>query len=297
MTDSSPWWYRWFSTNWGPDPRYGQTKALFTNLLDGNNNTFSTKQIELVRVNVKLDVWELGLGDSYVTVSHPQIFDKTFTPINQPFQGVQTPAIDETLIPKVTQRGIVGAIWSAFRWLADSLGRALGPSLLGFWNTFIGFLDTIAAAVGLPNLFTNFINWVLSLWDWVVISTTNLFTFLTSIFLIWVEVGTKGISAFSQMATQWILMIQQFLYILDTGYGSAVGAWEMLGGTTWLILFAILYPLFLFGIWEEEGLDVMLSHIQFVINIIAFVVHGLIAITQFFLNIVHYLIESIPIIE
>lgn len=297
MTDSSPWWYRWFSTNWGPDPRYGQTKTLFTDLLDANNNTISTQRIELVRVKVILDVWELGLGDSYVTVSHPQTFDKTFCPINQPFQGIQTPAIDETLIPKVTQRGIVGAVWSAFRWLADSLGRTLGPSVLGFWNTFIGFLDTIAASVGVPYLFTNIITWILSFWDWLIISMTSLLTFLTSMFLIWVEVGTKGISTFSQMATQWISMIQQVFILLDTGMGYGVGIWEQLNLTAWLILFAIIYPVILLGIWEEEGFDVMCSHIMFIINVIAFVVHGLLTIAQFGFNLIHYLIESIPVVE
>jgi len=228
-------------------------------------------------------------------LSDYDIFDITIG--GDPFTGVQTPVFDETKVPVMPQGGFLGAIMSAIHWLATWLGENVIYGGLNLWGLFVGFMDTIAAWLGFPNAFSNFISWLSSLGSWLVDSFTYLFSFFTSMFsFLSVTIG-KMLNTLSTIIGQWVAMIQEFFFMLDTGYGYATGAWEMLGLSTWVVLAAILYPIWLLYKWEDEGLDAVINHVRMLLDIGAWVMNLFLNVIRLFLNLIGRIIESIPVVE
>jgi len=105
------------------------------------------------------------------------------------------------------------------------------------------------------------------------------------------------LNTLATFVTQWVKIIQGIFSMLGGGLGVGINLWDALGLGTWMILFAILYPIVLLGIWEKKGLDAMLAHIKMLLDIFAWIATAFITVIQLFLNVIGRIIESIPVVE
>ena len=85
--------------------------------------------------------------------------------------------------------------------------------------------------------------------------------------------------------------------ILDNGWGLTTSIWDAIGMIWWITLAFILYPIWLLVLWEERGLDAVISHIKGVIDLFAFLGTILIGVIRLALNVIGRIIESIPVVE
>lgn len=295
IQDNSNTWLRWFTgSNWGLYERRKQS-MFATTITDSDGNTVYAQQISLVNIRCRVDQSVVYVTDPLFTVSEYDVFDLSFS--GKPFAGIQTPVFDETRMPQLPQGGFLGSLVSwfsgAITWLADNI--VYGG--LNLWGHFIGFMDTIAAWLGIPNGFSNMIVWLGSLWTWMSSSFGWIISLFTSTFAFLATFMGKLINTTSMAATTFTNMINQFFFMLDTGYGYSVGIYEMLGLVYWIQLFFVLYPIFLLYKWDAEGIDGVLSHIKMVIDIFAFIGSIFIRVIQLTLNIIGRIIESIPVVE
>jgi len=297
MKDSANPWLIWLTgSNWGINDGIQKQSMCVIDLKDSGGNIISTQQIKLIKIFSQLYVDPGGSGN-YVTVSDYDVFDLTFSPFSMAFYGIQTPVFDETRVPVMPQGGFLGHIFSALSNLGKSISEALGPSILGFWNSFVGFLDTIFAWTGHPTLFSDLTSWLSSLSAWLWDSFTYLIDGLTSFFTLIASFMTKLLNTVSTAFTTWSDMITTFWTVLDNTWYSATSLWDTLGLSTWVVILCILYPVYLFMVWDEKGIDAVIGHVKMVTDIFALFLRIFITVIQLFLNIIGRIIESIPIVE
>jgi len=297
MVDDSNLWLRWLTgQNWGIDDVRRKQTMCFAALHNIEGNISYTQEISLVEVKCRLEVgaaWDIA--DTLVILSDYDIFDITIG--GEPFVGISTPVFDETKVPVMPQGGFLGTVVSWFqgsiKWLSDNI--MFGG--LNLWGNFVGFMDTIASWLGFPNGFTNLIAWLGSFVSWLSTSFGWLISMLTSTFNFLTAFMTKLINTTATALGIFTNMINNFFFMIGTGYGYTVGTWEMLGMTWWITIFFILYPLFLLGMWEERGLDAVISHINGVKDILAFIGTIFIRVIELTLNIIGRIIESVPVVE
>lgn len=281
----------WLST-WGIDDTKIKDAMMFDTLYDLQGNIIHASRIRLVKVYSKLQVGT-GYGTQIITVQNFAAFDLSFGDRKQRFEGIQTPIFDETRMPRMQVGGFLGFLWVGLLAIANAIAQVVGPALLGFWDVFVGFLDTIFAWVGFPNAFSQFISLLGDAWNWFLTSVSYVVTMITQMFLFLAEVMTKIISLFTTLITQWISIATWFWYMLDTGFYSATGVWETLNIGQWVIIGAILYPVFLLTIWEEDGTQALFDHINFVVNVFLWFVHGFLTLTSFFADLIMQIVDVV----
>ena len=294
MTDSSNQWLRWLTgSNWGIDDKLRKQSMLFADVLDANGNVVSCSQIDLMRLGCRIEV--PATYEQLLIVSDYDVFDLQFA--IGAMDGVQTPVFDDCKVPIMPQGGFLGAVVSALQGLGHQIAMAAGPYLLEFWVQFVGFMDSIFAYFGFPDAFSNFVTWVTSLWSflgdsftWLVSALTSLFTFLTA-FL------GKFLNTTSTVVNIWASVFQTFFAVLDGTYTAGINIWNDFGLGTWVIILAILYPIYLIAIWDEKGIDALLGHIKMMMDIAAFIITMMIKVIQITLSVLARIIESIPVIE
>jgi len=295
MTDSSNQWLRWLTgSNWGINEHLRKQSMVFGDLLDSENKICYASEINLVKIGSNLTV-SCPAEDRYVyaKVSDYDVFDLTFASLQKPFEGVQTPVFDETKVAVMPQGGFLGAIVSALNQLGGWISNALGPALLGFWNSFVGFLDTVFAFTGNPTLFSDLMSWLSSLGTWLGTSFTWLISALTSVFTLLTAFLGKLLNTISTVVNQWVSVFQTFFGMLDGTYTTGVNLWNDLGLSTWVILVAILYPVYLIWIWDEKGIDGVLTHLKMVMDIAAWGITIFIRVIQLFLDLIGTIIERV----
>lgn len=297
MTDTSNVWLRWLTgSNWGPYEELRKQSMFFDTLKDENGETLHTQQIKLVKIGARVQITDSNYTQE-LTISDYDVFDLTTSPTTIVFQGIQTPVFDETRVPLMPQGGFLGAIVSALNQLGGWISNALGPALLGFWNSFVGFLDTVFTFTGNPTLFSDMMSWLSSLGGWLGDSFTWLISALTSVFTLLTAFLGKLLNTISTIVNQWVSVFQTFFAMLDGTYTAGVNLWNDLGLSTWIILVAILYPIYLIWIWDEKGIDGVLSHLKMVMDIAAWGITIFIRVIQLFLDVIGRIIESIPVVE
>jgi len=214
-------------------------------------------------------------------------------------QGINTPTFVSVKTPSMPQGGLLAALQAAFSATIAYLSEALGPALLNFWNTFVGWMDTIFAWLGYPNLFSNAISWMQSLWVWVADSFAHLLSLLTSGFLFIASFLTKLLNNISIGVTHITNVITTFFWFFEQSWGYGESLWNLLNPifVYGVILFCILYLVFVFSIWDEKGLDAMLNHLKLVLDILSWFGKLFLGVIHLFLDVIGRIIESIPVVE
>jgi len=295
MKDDSNYWLRWLTgNNWGVNEDEEKEFMFFSDILDSDGNVVSASQIQLMRIRSNLSIPAID-DAQYVTVKNYDVFDLTFG--SDPLQGVQTPSFDETRVPVMPQGGFLGWLGSTLSGIWRWLGAAFGPALLNFWNAFVGFLDTIFTWAGWPNGFSQLLSWIGSLLSWLGNSFTYLLAFLTSVFTFLMSFLGKMLNTLSTIVGQWVSIVSSFFGFLGDSANTGVHLWNDLGLANWVIIGAILYPIFLFTIFERKGIDGVLNHLKMVLDIFGWIVNIFITVIQLFLNLIGRIIESIPVVE
>jgi len=296
MKNNAEDWLRWLTgNNWGPNDELVKQSMMFTDLVDSSGNVISAALVQMVRLRCKLTNPPEALPNYRIELSDFDVFDLTIG--HGRMEGVQTPVFDESRVPMMPQGGFLGAVWSALTDLAKGISEALGPVILGFWNIFVGFMDSIFSFFGWANGFSTILTWITSLLDWLGNAFTWIISFLTSTFAFLTAILGKLLNTVSTVTTQLVTIIQNIFSMLGGGLGTGVNIWESLNLAQWVVILAILYPIFLFGMWEEKGIDAVLNHLNMVLNIFAWIFRILITVVQMFIHIISSIIEAIPVVE
>jgi len=213
--------------------------------------------------------------------------------------------IVNALSPIVTAIANVAApfIQTFINFLSDILTAIINIAA-GLWTIIVTAADGLLYAIfpGLgPVAFSTFISGITSffvgLFTWIVASFGYLVTMLTSFFEFFTASMGKFLNTIATVITQLVLMIQGIFSLISGGYGQTYNIFEALRLDIWIVIFAIFYPIFLLGLWEQKGLDAMLNHIQMILNIFAWIFRMLITVVQMFITVISGIIESIPIVE
>lgn len=290
--DANPW-LRWLTgNNWGVNSGANKQSEIFTDLKNADDEVFTTQSIKLVRI--KFGIVNPN-SDIYVQVYRHDVFDLMFS--GSPMEGVQTPVWDETRVPMMPQGGLLGTVVSTFRaaieWLADNI--VFGG--LNMWQHFLDFMDTIFAWTGNPTAFTDFMLMLNSFWIWMGDSFIYILSFLTSIFTFLGTVMAKFLNTVGTFIANWVSLISGIFSALGDGFNTGVNIWNDLGISTWVILIAIFYPIYLLGLWETKGIDAVINQLRFILDVATWLIRLFISMIQTALNIIGRIIESIPVIE
>jgi len=193
------------------------------------------------------------------------------------------------------------SIWNSFMGMMQPIIETLTTVAMGLWDFIVTGIDALLYAIfpglgaaAFSTFLTAIVDFLVGLFSWIANSLTHLVTFLTSTFSFFGETLTKMFNTLSTAVNQWVTMIQHIWGMLEGGYGTGVNIWEMLNISTWIIIFAIFYPILLFGIWETQGIDAVLNHLNMIANILSWIFHILLTVVQGFITVVTAIIESLP---
>jgi len=295
MQDSSNPWLRWATgSSWGVNIANVSQAMFFEDLVDSSGNIISAKQVEMMRIWVKLSQGA-NAHDVRVELRDYDLFDIVTAP--NEMEGINTPIFIATKTPDMPQGGFLNALASSISDFFGGISDALGPAILGFWDVFVGFLDTVLSITGIPNLFTTILNIIGDFFGWVADSIAWVITSLTTMFAFLAVTLTKSLSVVVTTITSWVSMITNALSLISGGFGQTYNIFIDLRLDLWITIIGIFYAVWLFFLWDEKGLNAVLNHIEMIMNFFAFIIHTLISIVQFFWALITGIIEAIPIIE
>ena len=295
MVDEADLWLRWMASNWGVKDTVLKELGSDHPLLDADLNSVNSEQIKMVRYWCNLTVGDADAGQ-IIEIHNYDVFDATHSK-QLPMTGISTPVFDETLIPTVGQKGMLGALFSMFSGFGQWISENVMFGGLNLWSNFVNFLDTVAAWFGAPKFFTNLFNWLAQLFGYMgeaagylLSITSDFFSLLGSLMAVFLTTMGDVISAFVNTIT----MITD---MMGGAYGVGANLWEDLGISTWLSVLIILYPLYLVILWDQEGMDAVIKQLTLIFGILNWVFHFTVSVIQFILSIVESSVESVPVVE
>jgi len=295
MKDNADLWFRWLANNWGVKDDVEKESTYMADLKDTNNQIMSSERIKMVRCGVRLTVFDADAGQ-LIYLHNYEVMDYTHSK-ELPLHGIQTPVFDDTKMPDVGQTGLLGAIFSMFAGIGQWLSENVMFGGLNLWGNFVAFLDTIAGWLGAPKFFTNLFNWIGSGFSYMIQSATYVFTLLYNFFLM---IG-QLIGAFITTLGEFVLSIINTLgYLVDFlgGIGTGAGSlWVQFNIMGWLEVALVFYPLYLIILWDQEGMDAVVSQLSIFWGIAAWLFGFFIQIIMAVISFAHTLIESIPVAE
>lgn len=295
MVDNTAAWLRWLSSTWGVKDDVEKESMFMTDLTDSAGNIMSSERISMVRIIQELEVGNADAGQE-VLLHNYDVMDYTKSP-DFPLTGTQTPVFDETKVPTVGNTGLLGAIFSMFSGIAQWISENILFGGLNLWGTFVAFLDTIAGWLGMPSGFSNLIAWLGTGWGWLVSSFTYALTIIYDIFLMLASVMGSLIWMLGQAIVSFASVIGMIAGFLAGTFGGAGDLWTQLGLSTWITVAIIFYPLYLIILWDQKGMDAVISQLSMIWGIMSWLAHFFISIIQTVITILSGIIESIPVVE
>lgn len=245
-------------------------------------------------------------------------FEMFVTPVVKMVTGVELPSLPPPEIitsgleawkqaimdfaPKLSEGFgfITSGIQMAFAPLTQAVNNllgALGLGQLNIWTIFVSFIDTIAASTfGIPNMFSNFLSWVQTLFTNAVNSLGYIISLIAQTFIMLAEGMGHVVQLITHMATYWVRMFQTFKDILGDYAGQGINVWTGLIAP-FVPFLVILYPLYIFFIWADHGTDAAYKHLQRLMDVGSFLLHLFINFAQLVISLVSGFIEAIPIVE
>ena len=293
MIESAFSWIAWLQgATWSPNEGLRKDVMLFAPLLDAANETLYAPEIKLIRVYVNLT--QTDLGDYFRTeIRDYSIWDLTFDQAD-PFNGVQTPPMDDTKVPFIYGGGLLGSLWSALSGLWTGI---FGPVLLTFWDVFVGFLDTIAAALGAPHFFSNLFTWIGESLEFMVTGAEYLMTIMGSLFTLLGSLLGAFLTTMGDLITSAVTTITMFTDMMAGGYGVGADLFETFQIMTWLQVAIIFYPLYLVILWDQKGMDAVIKQLSMMFGILFWLFGFFVTVIMFTINLITSFIEAIPLAE
>ncbi len=297
MKDNADLWLRWLANNWGVKDDVAKESMAMFDLRDADYNIMSSERIKMVRLTMELETYDNLDADGQLSmIENINVLDYTRSP-DFPLTGVQTPVFDETKMPTVGNTGVLGAIFSMFSGIGQWLSENVIFGGLNLWGNFVAFLDTIAGWLGAPGFFSNLFQWigdsigylassiVYSLqvvWDFFSLFGALLGTFLTTI---------------GQLIASLLSTLSLFVDLMGGVWGGAGNLWDTFQISNWLILAMIFYPLYLVYLWENEGMDAVVSQLSMIFGILVWLFNFFLLLGNSIIGLITGLIESIPVAE
>ena len=295
MIDSADLWLRWLANNWGvKDDVLKQIEAELP-LLDGDDAVISTQRTKMIRAWCNVTVSDNDAGQ-YVSVENYEAFDITHSR-QLPLVGMSSPVFDETLIPTVNQRGMLGALWSMFSGLGQWLSENVIFGGLNLWSTFVDFLDTIAGFLGAPDFFTNLFTWIGQSVGYIGTAFDYLVEIVVDVFALFGSLLGAFLETMGELITSLVNTVTIFTDMMGGAYGTGVDLWETLGISSWLTVAMVFYPLYLIILWEEKGMDAVIQQLTWIFGLLSWVFTFMSGVIMDAIGLISTLIESIPVAE
>jgi len=296
MIDNADLWLRWLANSWGVKDNVLKEMSTEIPLLDTDNSTvISSEQIKMMRFWCELEVDDADSGQ-YVSIENYEAFDITHSR-DLPLVGMTAPVFDETLIPTIGQKGILGALFSMFTGLGQWLSENIVFGGLNLWSTFVDFLDTIAAMFGAPKFFTNLFDWIYEALGYVYLSFEYVLSIVSSVFSLMGVLLAAFLTTMADIITSFVNAISMFTDMMAGGYGVGVDVWETFGISQWITVAIIFYPLYLVILWDQEGMDAVVSQLSLIFGILSWLFGFFVTLIQFVIRLITTVIESIPVAE
>jgi len=296
MVDNADLWLRWLANSWGVKDNVKKEMSMSAPLLAADNSTvISSEQIKMMRFWCELEVDDTDSGQ-YITIENYETFDITHSQ-QLPMIGVSDPVFDETLIPTVNQRGMLGALWSMFAGFGQWLSENVIFGGLNLWGTFVDFLDTIAGFLGAPDFFTNLFTWIGESVGYIAISFEYMVDIMVDVFDLFSSLLGAFLDTMGQLITSIVSTVTMFTDMMGGAYGAGVNLWETLGISSWITLAMIFYPLYLVILWEESGMDAVIQQLSWIFGLLSWVFTFMSGVIMEAISLISTLIESIPVAE
>jgi len=294
MTDYASPHLRWLlGADWGPMIQEVSQSMYFGDLEDTSGNIISAKQIEMMRIRVK--VWRSANYDYRWVLRDYDILSFEFPPGEM--MGINTPIFVTTKTPDMPGGGFLDALRVGFSNLITTITNALGPAMLNFWNTFVGFLDTVFTAVGWENGFSQMLSWINSLMTWLADSFSILILILTQVFSVLSSVISPLTSTLAIIGG-WVTSIFSGISGMITYLNIAIvdsGLGELFVAS--LLLIGICLPFLEIVRMEQHGFGILFADLSKVIDVASFLITTGMSVIRFFVYLVTSVIESIPVVE
>jgi len=296
MIDSADLWLRWLANNWGVKDNVLKEMSVQVPLLDSDNSTvISSEKIKMMRFWCELEVDDADSGQ-FVSIENYEAFDVTHSR-ELPLVGMSDPVFDETLIPIIGQKGILGALWSMFAGFGQWMSENVIFGGLSLWSTFVNFLDTIAGLFGAPTFFSDLFSWLAELFTYLGTSAEYVLEILADIFSLFNSLLGIFLSTVGDLISSLVTTVTMITDMFGGAYGAGVNIWEYLNLSMWLQLVIIMYPLYLVILWDTNGMDAVIQQLTWIFGLLTWVFGFLVSIIQFILQLVGRIIESIPVVE
>ena len=211
--------------------------------------------------------------------------------------GVDHPLFLEPKIFTESGWGFFEPLRQSILFIGSAIVKAATIGVLAFWTIFVKFLDTVAAFLGYPYAFTNFIGYLGDFWSWMVIAFTSLVSLITPLFTIFSTFLLGAIGLLVIFITAFIDVWTTGVNLVTGGYDFVAEFWVAYNVTTFITIGAILYPFYLAAIFKEKGMTGLLLHLQVIYSAIAFVFNIFMGIINLVIRLFTAIIESIPVVE
>jgi len=192
---------------------------------------------------------------------------------------------------------IMNALMSFARPIIETLTNVA----IALWNFIVTGIDGLLYAIfpglgsaAFSTFLTGVVDFLVGLFGWITTAFTHIVTFLTSTFDFLGAFIGKMLNTVSTAIGYWVTMIQNIFSMISGGLGTGTNIWETLRLDIWITIFAIFYPIYLFGMWETQGLDAVLKHLNMVANIFTWIGSIFLTVIQVFITIATTIIEALP---
>ena len=265
-------------------------------ILDADGSTIkSSESVVMWRFWSRVMVYSAG-GGQVIEVRNFEHFDDTKSQ-SLPLTGISSPVFDETVIPIVGNKGLLGALWTMFAFIGSFLSENVLFGGLNLWGTFVNFLDSIAGIFGQPKFFTNLFAWIADMFGYLGNAISYVVTLLTSVFLLFANLLGSFLTIMADLITSLIGTVTYFTDMMGGAFGVGVNVWNDLGISTWIMLVIVFYPIYLIILWDDQGMDAVIQQLTWLFGILTWVFGFLLSLAQFVIGLITSVIESIPIVE
>lgn len=295
MEKTSDWWADlWTGSTYSPDVSNITQSMFFGNLVDSSDNIISSKEVQMMRVWTRL---EQGANDHDIKVELRDFDLESFTFAPTLMEGVNTPIFIATKTPNMPQGGFLNALYGMLGDSFNQITDALGPQVLGFWSSFVGFLDTVFSFTGTPTLFSDLIGWIEDLSAYVGTGLTTLVTMLSSIFEIVSGPMVTFLSTIGGMITNTISSITGMITQLNLAYNDTVMPLTPMIVPILQIIGIMLPFLELIRMEQNNGMTTLYEDLNTFFDLLAFFIGIFIKVSTLVLYLIESIIERIPFIQ
>jgi len=187
-------------------------------------------------------------------------------------------------------------IISAFLGAMEPIIKALSTALTALWNWIVSGMDYLLSFTGNTHLFSDFINFIVTLATNIANAIIYIGTLITQAFTLIVPLWNTFVTILTNFVGTFISMWDKFVEVMQGGYGMMVDFYGMFEPVlpSILTLLAIGYVIWLIVLWEQKGLGAVIDHIKGVIDILSFVASIFLRVIQTLIHIITAILEAIP---